>query len=133
MVCLSKYAMEKIRKKDKLIFCIILITIVLIISIVSYFKLNNQPNFSLEVIKCISERSKLYISSGCSHCLKQEKNLGEYAGMFNITDCIKEIKLCTNLNILQVPTWVIYDPNNITITSYTGVQSIKKLKEYTKC
>ena len=79
------------------------------------------------LVKCISEKSVVYISSGCVACDKQEKLFGDNFKELNVIDCVFESEKCRQANITAVPTWFINEK------SYKGVQSIETLKELTEC
>ena len=115
----------------KIIF--ILILIIIGIGITILILINNDTdrisNNSIDknLVKCISENSVVYISSGCVACEKQEKLFGESFKELNVIDCVFESEKCREANITAVPAWFIDEK------SYKGVQSIEKLKELTGC
>jgi len=103
----------------KIIFVLILITLI--------SGCNNTNNIDKNLVKCISEKSVVYISSGCVACDKQEKLFGDNFKELNVIDCVFESEKCRQANITAVPTWFIDEK------SYKGVQNIDKLKELTGC
>ena len=121
----KKEEISRFNKRNNLILVIIFIVVVLIVGLITYFQ--NSNNLTEKDFKCISEKSELYVSRTCSHCADQEKLLGNYLSYFNITDCLDNIKVCANLEINQVPTWVI---NNQT---YVGVKTLNELKKLAGC
>lgn len=103
------------------------IAIIIAIILISFFSL--RPSKSIltneETIKCIGERSTLYVQLGCSHCKTQEDLFGDNLEYINLIDCFYETEKCADIK--GTPTW---DINGDIIT---GVQSIETLKELTKC
>ena len=114
-------------KKDvnKFIFFLLIIVIIGAIFLINYLKSNDNPEE--ETMKCIAEKSELFVSKTCGHCASQKQILGEYITYFNIIDCTTNQEKCTSNNILYVPTWIIDDKK------YTGKKAISELKELTKC
>jgi hypothetical protein len=117
----------ELKKKSVEVFIVLIIIVVLVTGIIFYARSTIRETLTITTIECISSKSHLYISDRCSHCQQQESILGDNLKLFNITDCLNEIELCSELNILQVPTWIIGNQ------SYTGVKSLDELKDYTKC
>ena len=107
--------------EDKKWTVLIIFGILLLSGAILYF--NNQK--SNELVLDIGENATLYVSSGCSHCIKQLKILGECPDL-NIVDCTKDPKECLEAGIIRVPTWIINGKK------YGGVQSIDKLRELFK-
>lgn len=115
---------KEINKKYVLIG-LILITLGIIGFI---FILNlDLTNYSLDQIKCLADKSLLYSSSICSHCIIQNKELGKYRDIFKTIECDNNISICVENNITGTPTWII---NNKT---YNGVHSIKQLIFISNC
>jgi len=117
-------------KKEKIISPLIIVSILLIVGIVIYFK-NNPTNQTPEALaRCIGEKSTLYTLSTCFHCKDQEAMFGENVEILNIIVCDKDEtsrQSCIDAEIQATPTWII---NN---QSYVGVQSIENLKKITNC
>lgn len=106
--------------------------VVLAVAIIAYFILNaktNQTTVSAEVAQCIGNNSIMYSQAGCIHCKEQEDLFGDNVKYLNITDCLKEenTQKCIDAEIKFTPTWVIKNQ------SYTGLQTIERLKELTEC
>jgi len=59
------------------------------------------------ITKCIGEKSKLYISTGCPHCRHQMNVFGENIKYINIINCIENPRKCVENDIYAVPTWII--------------------------
>lgn len=114
-------------KQGMKVMITLIIIVVVVAGVIFFLRGLNKTDLGLETMACIAKNSSLYVSTGCSHCAAQEKDLGKYLGMFNITDCMVDTPICTELEISAVPTWVI---NN---TQYSGVKSVEKLKELTGC
>ena len=112
-------------KKNTATMLVLIILVVGVIIIISYIKNNN--NIDEETAKCIASKSQLYVKIGCSHCLQQEQILGDYLNLFNITDCLNNIGICSDKLIEFVPAWII---NN---QKYYGVKSLNELKGLTGC
>jgi len=109
-------------KKSSLITIAIIIAIILL----AYFLIkNNNPNTDEELTKCIGENSVLYTQLGCHACEIQENLFGENYKFLNVIDCFYEREKCTG--ITATPTWKINGEK------ITGVQSIKELKNLTRC
>ena len=118
---------ERKSKRSKIITAGIIVVVIIIVIVVLYIKSLNFPTPSEEVVKCISSKSTLYMQDGCSHCLKQEKEFGEFYIFLNATDCTKTPEECILVGIRTVPTWII-DGKLI-----EGVYKIDELKEITGC
>jgi len=100
--------------------------IILIIIVISIIIINSKGNgVSKETATCIGENSELYTQFGCHACQIQEEMFGKNYQYLNVIDCWYERDKC--FDVQSTPTWVI---NN---QKYTGVQSVKKLKELTGC
>jgi len=110
-------------KKNALISTII----VLAILIFAYYVLtkNSDPP-EIEIAKCIGEKSTLYTKVGCFACDKQEELFGKNYQYLNVVQATDWDTLST-FGIKSTPTWVI---DNV---KYSGVQSLKKLKDLTGC
>ncbi len=104
---------------------IILITILFLILILGCTQ--NNTNVSEKLTKCIASKSTLYVSTGCSACLRQESFFGDNAEYLKIVDCTILPQECNKVDIIRVPTWIINDE------MYVGVKSIDELKELTGC
>lgn len=115
--------MEK-RTKAFIFFLIIVSIIGIIFLIKAATPDNNQDE---QTIKCIAEKSKLFVSKTCGACASQKQILGEYLDYFEIIDCTTNYEECASNNILYVPTWIINGKKEI------GVKTISKLKELTNC
>ena len=110
------------RIKKKWVTIIIILTVI-VISIVIITSRGN--GVSKETAICIGENSELYTQLGCHACELQEKMFGKNSQYLNTIDCWFEKEKCSE--ITHTPTWIINGEK------YTGVQSIKKLKELTDC
>lgn len=108
-----------------IIFFLILIVIVTLILGINFVKSNG--NHEENTIKCIAEKSKLFVSKTCGHCAAQKEILGEDIKYFDIIDCTSEHEKCAENGILYVPTWIIDDEK------YTGKKSLSQLKELANC
>jgi len=104
---------------------VLIVLIIGVISIISYLKGNS--NVDEETARCIASKSQLYVKTGCPHCLQQEQILGNYLSLFNIIDCLDNIKICSDKMIEFIPAWII---NN---QKYYGVKSLNELKSLTGC
>ena len=118
---------ETQRNSVKVMATLIILVLITVVAIYYMRGLNKAPDPGLDVMKCIAENSSLFVSKGCSHCAQQEKDLGKYLSLFNITDCLDNAKLCTSHTIASVPTWIIR--NN----TYSGIKSFDELRKYTGC
>lgn len=112
-------------KRNTIILICIILGIILVVSLIFYIK--NSDGIDENTIKCIAEKSELYVSKTCSHCEQQKEILRDYLNLFNMIDCIDNSKECQENNILRIPAWII---NN---KQYTGVKSLKELKKLTGC
>lgn len=113
-------------KRSISILLVVIILIIGVIAVISYLKGNNN-NIDEETARCIASKSQLYVKTGCSHCLQQEQILGNYLSLFNITDCLNNIEICSDKMIEFIPAWII---NN---QKYYGVKSLKELKDLAGC
>jgi len=109
------------KKKDILFGAIVFLVIVTIVGIMGM----NVNSADDEILKCISEQSKLYVSKTCSHCAAQKQILGNGLKYFTLIDCGDNPLEC--IGITAVPTWEINSERS------SGVKSIKELQELTGC
>jgi glutaredoxin len=116
-------------KKDLKIYLGLIIIVIAIIILILFLKKQNPNNQELteSLAKCIASKSIMYSQTGCSHCKTQKSLLEPFISEFNIIECDKNPKACSDAGILGTPTWVI---NN---QKYENVQPIKKLRELTGC
>ena len=94
---------------------------------VLYLKSISAKNPEEEIVKCIAEKSVLYVQEGCPHCLTQQQRFGDKLELLNIVDCTKTPKECILKGIRSIPTWIFND------TYITGSYSIEELKEMMGC
>jgi len=113
-------------KKDFKIYLILLVMVVIIITGILAIKNNNNPP-EIKLIKCIGENSVIYTQTGCSACKTQEDLFGENYKYLKSIDCKLETQKCIDAEITKTPTWIINKEK------YSGVQTIKRLKELTGC
>ena len=104
----------------------IMVGVIAIISFIYYVR-GNGSNINGSAIECISEKSKLYVSSTCGHCAQQKNLLGDNLEKFEVIDCSIDREECIEENVRAVPTWIINGEK------YTGVKSIPKLKDLAGC
>lgn len=114
-----------IKKKSDLIMFFLVIAIVASVFIIYY--LRNHVGSDEKVLKCISEKSHLYISRTCSFCAQQKIILGDYVAYFNMTDCLEETKTCIDKGITKWPAWEIGNQ------TYFGLKSVEELQELAGC
>jgi hypothetical protein len=106
----------------------ITLTIILAVVIFAvYLVMQNTGSTNEELVKCIGERSTLYIQLGCHACETQEKMFGDNYQYINSVDCFYEQDKCAQEEIEATPTWIIGGEK------FRGVQTIDKLKERTNC
>jgi len=106
----------------------ILITILIIFFIIVLFifiKLIKTQEIPVDFVKCLGEKSVLYVQLGCHACETQEKAFGKNYKYLTKVDCFFESEKCQG--ITYTPTWVINGER------YVGVQSEERLKELTGC
>jgi hypothetical protein len=115
----NKMDFKKKRQLTNLIFVLIFVLILL-----GFFIYTNK-DVEEETAKCIGDNSLLYIQEGCSHCETQENMFGENFKYINTVDCTITPQDCSG--IIGTPSWKIDGE------LYSGVQSIKRLKELTGC
>jgi hypothetical protein len=92
----------------KLVTAIIILFFIINICIVGYILINKEKTvITLEEIECISNKSTFYSQLGCTHCIKQEKEFGEYLYLLNKVDCFYNSSICIEKQIRATPTWEI--------------------------
>ena len=101
--------------------------IILIILLILHYKNNNNQEIDESIVKCIANKSTLYISRTCSHCEEQKEILTEYLGLFYTVDCISRKWQCDEAGITAIPTWIINEKK------YQGVKSLEELKRLAGC
>lgn len=125
----EKTEQKKLKISNNLISILIIIAVIGIF--IFFFFRNNHNNtagsVSDEVIRCIVDKSEVYVSTGCPHCAKQEEILGSGLQYFSLTDCRKQSQECVDKNIQVVPTWIISGER------YEGVRSVEELRNLTGC
>jgi len=117
--------MKGTNKKSVIIFSIVIIVVIAAVIVIILFKNNSYADE--QVMACIASKSQMYGSATCPHCAEQKQILGNYAGLFNITDCYTDIGKCTKEKIEYFPTWIISGEK------YVGVKSIEELKTISNC
>jgi len=105
----------------KIVFILFLFSLLVIVGCS-----NNNPA-NEEIIKCIGQKVTLYVSEGCTHCVKQKQILGEIIKYIDLIDCSENSQACQNAGIRYVPTWIINGEK------ITGAQTIEVLKTLTGC
>jgi len=118
-------------EKEKIITFGVVFIILALAGIVIFFQnfngetIQNTP--AEETAKWIGEHSVLYIQTGCSHCVEQEKLFGVNTRFLTIVDCLKEEnrQKCIDAGIEATPTWIIDGEK------YEGKKTIEELKELT--
>ncbi len=114
------------KKDTKIYLGLILIVVIIIIGI--YLIKNPSPNNPDEkLIKCIANKTKIYVSATCSVCKKQKEVLGDYYDLFDKVNCFYEPQKCIDANIPGYPTWIINGQQN------PGYKTIEQLKQLTGC
>ena len=116
---------KKNKNKSNFIILIITLAVIAIIFLIIYYK--NSNSLSEEEVKCIAEKTELYVLKTCSHCAEQKRILGNYLQYFKIIQCSNEMQKCRENDITNVPTWRM---NN---TNYVGIESLKNLKQLANC
>jgi len=111
------------RKKEILIFVIIIATVISIIFLIKYVRGNGNHNE--ELMRCIAQNSKIIVSPTCGACAYQKEILNDYLNLFEIININQEIG--NQYNLKGVPTWIINEQ------TYAGVRSVEQLKELTGC
>lgn len=114
------------RKSTKaFIFFLIIVSIIGIIFLVNSAAPDGYQDE--QTIKCIAEKSKLFVTKTCGVCAAQKKILGKYIDYFEIIDCTTDYEECARKNIIKVPTWII---NN---EKFLGKKTFTQLKELANC
>ena len=111
------------KKKEAIIFALLIIPVVAIILSINYFQGNGDVDD--ETMSCIAENSKVIVSPTCGACASQKDILKDYLDMFELINIDQEI--AEQYSIRVVPTWIINNQN------YEGVRTIEQLKELTGC
>jgi len=102
------------------------IAIIIAVIILAYFLINNNSSdIDEQTAKCIGENSVLYVQLGCHACKIQEDMFEDNYQYLNIIDCFYEKEKCSEIQ--ATPTWEINGQ------TFSGVQSVEKLKELTGC
>lgn len=104
---------------------LITIAVIVVVLILTAIMMNKSPtgNVTKTIAQYIGSNSILYVQKGCHACEIQEEMFGEDIQYITIIDCFYERDKCEG--ITATPTWIINGE------TYTGVQSIEKLKELT--
>jgi len=127
---MEKYDKLKIEENIKFFIIIFIIGILVFGGIYAFLQISEEfkpANISIKTAECIGNKSVLFISPYCPHCIKQKKMFKEKIKYINIVDCTNNSAYCIEMTVRGVPTWII---NN---TKYEGVMELWKLKELTKC
>ena len=112
------------KKETKTYLALVIIVVLIVVAIIW---LKNRPTVNNEVVQCIAKNSTMIISKTCSACAYQKEILGESLRYFNAIDITEHPEVIEQYGISEVPTWLIDGEK------YTGVQTLKNLKELTKC
>ena len=115
------------RKKELIIYSILVIIIIAIIGIIFIIKPNPTTDSKKELAECLAKKSELYIQLGCKYCKIQEDIFGEDYIYLKIVDCAYESDKCSRAEITGTPTWIINGQK------YAGVQQLDTLKNLTGC
>jgi hypothetical protein len=115
--------MKKVKISQSTLITIIIVLVIASIVILAFTMPVTKS--SEEIAKCIGERSTLYTQLGCHACQTQETLFGTNFQYLNVIDCFYNRYNC--FDIQATPTWEINGE------FYTGVQSVDKLQELTKC
>jgi len=118
---------EKNSRRTKRIITAGIIVGIILLAIVLILIKTNCANPSEEIVKCIANKSTLYIQTGCSHCLKQEYIFGKCYELINVVDCTKTPNKCVEAGIRAIPTWILNG------TLIEGVYKIEELQEMMGC
>ncbi len=113
------------KKKEILIFVLLIASVILIIFLINYVKANG--NHDDKTMQCIAEKSKVIVSPTCSWCAKQEQDLGEHANYFEFIDISKNLEILQQYEIRGTPSWIINQK------VHAGYQTIEELKKLTGC
>ena len=106
------------------------VTLIIILAVVIfavYLVVQKTGNTNEELVKCIGEKSTLYIQLGCHACETQEKMFGDNYQYINTVDCFYDRDECIEKGIEATPTWIIDGEK------FRGVQTIDTLKDRTGC
>jgi len=115
-------------KKGNFMLIAIIFFLAFIILLALYFQSNsNSFDPGISRVKCLSEKSFLFYSKSCPHCITQQKYIGKYLGMINMTDCLENVQFCIYYNVTQTPTWII---NN---KYYLGSKKLSELMDISGC
>ena len=112
-------------KKETKVYLFLVVIIIVIIAIIMIIRANGE--IDEEAIKCIADKSIVYVSRTCSACAAQKQILGNYTSYFNMIDCLSEMQKCIDAGINGYPTWFINGKK------YEGVQSLEGLKKAAGC
>jgi len=113
------------KKRSWIILGVLIVLIIGTIYSIEYIK--GMGNGEEEELKCVAEKSILYVSKTCSHCANQKLILGDGLQYFELIDCAEDTAACQEAGITGVPTWEIDGE------LYPGVRSVEQLKELTGC
>jgi glutaredoxin len=105
----------------------LVVIVLVVIAGIYYFKNLNKETPEEQTMKCIAGKAIMYSQTACSHCITQKEILGNYTSLFNIIECDKDFKKCSDAEITGTPTWIINGKK------VSGSQTIKQLKELTGC
>jgi len=107
----------------------LLIILILALILITNGCINNNSinGANAETVKCISEKSTIYVSATCTACAAQKKIFGSQFENLNSVDCAEEAQKCLEAGISRVPTWIINGEKIV------GLKSIDELKELTGC
>ncbi len=115
------------RKKELIIYSILVIIIIAIIGIIFIVKPNPTPESKKDLALCLAGKSELYVQLGCKFCKVQEDMFGEDYIYLKMVDCAYESDKCSRAEITGTPTWIINGQK------YAGVQQLDTLKKLTGC
>lgn len=110
--------------KNQMIINILIIIIILSIGLFIIFRGGHSEE---STAKCIGEKTKIYVKTGCPVCRRQEGVFGDNLKYLELIDCAVEPDKCIDDGIKLVPSWIIN--GNI----YEGYKSIDELKKLTGC
>ncbi len=116
-------------KKETIKLTLFIISIIIIIFLIFYFKPKGEINE--KTAECIAGKTKLYVLKTCGHCAAQKEILKDYLHLFNIIECSQEENFpeCSAKQISNVPAWFI---NGEKYSSGKAV-SLIELKQATNC
>lgn len=109
-------------KRSSIIFLIFVALVILGVFLVSSLI---KPDSDEDFARCISSKTTLYVSTGCTACAHQESLFGDTLKYLNVVDCALEPEKCSD--IYAVPTWKFNGQKE------AGVKSLDELKELTGC